>query len=331
LLVPIALAVTASAMLLVDYTRPTGFFCADDGGCGALKQTALARPFGVPLPAVGLVAFFFVGFLALRQGSVARKQLLGVTALGGLFGFFLLLTQLRLRTVCPYCVVVDTSAVAVALVSAYRFHAQWDVPARFGLRAGFLGSLSLCAVAPFALAGKAALLPAPIAAELARTPPGIVTVIDFADFECPFCRATHEELVPLLDERRGQVRVVRKHVPLPHIHPHAMEGAKAACCAELQGQGEAMADALFRMPGAEMTVEGCTKVAVHLKLDERVFRQCMQDAKIDARIQEDRELFRAVQGRGLPTLWIGTDKIEGAADRERLRQALDEALARARS
>src|SRR5215471_12266119 len=91
-------------------------------------------------------------------------------------------------------------------------------------------------------------LPPPIAAEMQKTPRGQATVVEYVDFECPFCRRLDDVLAPVLAKYPGRVRVVRKHVPLTKIHPHAEAAARASVCAEAQGQGDAMADALFRAP-----------------------------------------------------------------------------------
>src|SRR5438477_261341 len=90
--------------------------------------------------------------------------------------------------------------------------------------AGVLGLPTPAVAAPPLLAPRAARpeVPPPIAAELARTPPHQITVVDFTDFECPFCRASHAVLAPILARNAARVRVVRKHVPLTWIHPHAL-------------------------------------------------------------------------------------------------------------
>ena len=98
-----------------------------------------------------------------------------------------------------------------------------------------------------------------IRAEMARTrelgPVGAVTVVDFVDFECPFCRMTHAELEPILEAHRDRLRVVRRQVPL-HMHPHALDAARAACCGERLGSGDAMASALFSAPVDQLTRGG---------------------------------------------------------------------------
>ena len=152
-----------------------------------------------------------------------------------------------------------------------------------------------------------------------------MTVVDFVDFECPFCRMTHAELAPLLAQRKAKVRVARKHVPL-RMHPHAMDAAKAACCGEVLGKGEEMADALFDAPPQDLTPEGCERIAKEQGLDLDAFRACVNDPATAERIEKDKEAFRAVKGHGLPTLWIDGTKLEGAQDRESLESTLDAAI-----
>ncbi|HKP55250.1 MAG TPA: vitamin K epoxide reductase family protein, partial [Polyangiales bacterium] len=66
-----ALALAASAMLFVDYVRPAPVFCAPDGGCGLVRQTAFAYPLGVPLPAIGVLGMFAVAVSGLIPGRRA--------------------------------------------------------------------------------------------------------------------------------------------------------------------------------------------------------------------------------------------------------------------
>src|SRR5206468_2268447 len=103
--------------------------------------------------------------------------------------------------------------------------------------------------------------PSVIAEELGRTPPGKTTVVDFVDFECPHCRYTHAQLLPVLEENKERIRLVRKHVPL-RSHRHSEGLARAACCGETLGKGDAMADAL--MTTSDFTPENYEKVAASL-------------------------------------------------------------------
>lgn len=323
-----AAALVASAVLLVDYVRPGPVFC-EASGCGKVKETVFARPLGIPLPAIGLMGMLGVALAALVPGRGARIMQAVLAAAGGAVAIFLFGIQAKMKTLCPFCAVVDTSAIALAILSLVRWKKEWDPPpGRIASGATVVGLLAATGV-PFGIGFSARILPrgvpSVITEEMKRTGSGKVTVVDFVNFECPFCRMTHAELAPVLESRKGKVRVARKHVPL-RMHPHAMDAAKAGCCGEALGKGEEMADALFKAPPEELTLEGCEKIAQAQGLDLDRFRACVKDPATASRIEKDREAFRAVKGHGLPTIWIDGTPLEGAQDRETLQSTLDSAI-----
>lgn len=322
-------ALAVSAIMLVDYVRPSPVFCDAGGGCGKMKATVFARPFGVPLPALGLAGMLAVALAALVPGRGARMAQAGLAAAGGLFAVVLLGVQATLGTICPYCAVVDLSAIALAGFALARWRKGWDPPSgRLAPALAVLGLLASIAVplgVGFRMRALPGGLPAAIAEEIRITGRGKVTVVDFVDFECPFCRMTHAELAPVLEGRKAKVRVARKHVPL-RMHPHALDAAKAACCGEALGKGDEMADALFAAPPDQLTPEGCEALARAQGIDVDRFRACMGDPATVSRIEKDKEAFRASKGHGLPTIWIDGTKLEGAQDRETLESTLDEAI-----
>jgi len=333
-LVLIAIAIAASGALLVDYIGVAPVFCADGGGCDALRQTAFARPLGVPLPAIGVVAFFVLAMLALSRGPRVRQANLFVAGFGGVVGLSLLLLQLVLGHLCPYCAAVDVSSVLLALLAVDRFRSALDPPS--GPVASLLASSALAAalVAPFAFSRyQSAKVPRVIAEELARTAPGTVTIVDFVDFECPHCRRMQEQLGPLVAAQSDRVHVVRKLVPLTRIHPHALAAAKAACCADVLGKGEAMADALFQTNVEDLTPEGCAHIAETLGLPLDKYSACLTSPDTDARLARDRKEFdqAALKTDGLPLMWVGSHKLMGRQEDGTLSRVLGEAVAHAGS
>jgi uncharacterized membrane protein/predicted DsbA family dithiol-disulfide isomerase len=329
-LVPVVAALVASAMLLVDYVRPVPVFCSEGGGCDSLKHTAIAMPLGVPLPFFGIVGFAAIGVAALLNGQRARLAQVCFAGFAGLVGLSLLVLQVRMDTFCPYCCVADASGILSALVAGGRLVFSRGIDAGAPspvLRYSGFGVMGVAVAAPFVLGFRTSPVPRVIRDEIARTPPGDVTVVDFVDFECPFCRMTHAELEPLLEEHRAQIRLVRRQVPL-RMHPHAMDAARAACCGEVLGKGEAMANALFTTPVDDLTPEGCEKIAKDLGLPLDHFRSCVTDPATDQRIEADRGTFQAAGGFALPTIWINAQQLVGAQTREALESSLDAALAR---
>ncbi len=170
--------------------------------------------------------------------------------------------------------------------------------------------------------------PAVIRAEMALSPAGQVTIVDFVDFECPFCRMTHAELEPIVEAHRDRVRVVRRQVPL-RMHPHAMDAARAACCGERLGKGAAMANALFAAPVDDLTPEGCEKIAESVGLLPDPYRACVADPATDRRIDDDRAQFKSAGGYALPTLWIDGQELVGAQSGPELEKVIEDALAHA--
>jgi predicted DsbA family dithiol-disulfide isomerase/uncharacterized membrane protein len=330
-LVPVLAGIVASAMLAVDYLRPAPVFCAEGGGCEALKHTAFAMPLGVPMPLVGIVGFVALGASSLFSGPRARFVQLALGVGAGLMGILLLTVQARLGQVCPYCLVADFSGIVCALVGAARMWLALDASPPRGLAYAGAGSLVLALLVPLFIGFRASpAIPQVIRDEIARTPKGQITVVDFVDFECPFCRMTHAQLEPLLEAHRDRIRLVRRQVPL-RIHPHALDAARASCCGERLGKGDAMADALFATPVEELTREGCEKIAQSLGLPLDAYRACVADPATDALIEADRAQFKAAGGFALPTIWIGERQLVGAQPREALEQAIDDALAHAGS
>jgi uncharacterized membrane protein/predicted DsbA family dithiol-disulfide isomerase len=317
-------ALMASAMLLSDYMKPAPVFCAVDGACGRMRQTVFAYPLGIPLPLYGIAGLLAVSVLGLWPGRRARLARAALAAGGALVAVGLLIVQATLHTLCPYCAVVDIGMLTLAGVTSLVALRGWNPPDTIVSRALSLCSFAAAIGIPLAIgAFRQPAVPEVIARELAKAP-GKVTIVDFVDFECPFCRATHADLSPLLEQRRGQVSVARKQVPLP-MHGHALDAARAACCGEALGKADDIADALFAATPAELTPEGCERIAVTRGLPLERFRACVADPATDAKIRADIDSFRATQSRGLPTLWIGKRKLEGRQDQATLRAALDDA------
>ena len=329
-----AAALVASASLLVDYVRPAPVFCGDGGGCGLVKKTIFAHPLGVPTPVFGVVGFLALALVALVPGRRARVAQAALSVGGAVIAATLLVVQALMHTICPFCAVTDTAALVVCALSIARLVKEWDPPAARRQVIGGAAMSVVAALAPLAFGfAKKAHAPPPVGvpdvvrAEMAKTPAGAITVIDFADYECPFCRATHARLAPLLAAHKDHVRVVRKNVPL-RMHPHAADAARTACCGELLGKGDEIAEALFAADPATLTPDGCEALARAHGLDVSRFRACFHDPKTDASIQADTEALRDSEPDHrlrLPTIWVGAQKLQGEQDDASLGEAFDAA------
>jgi protein-disulfide isomerase len=175
--------------------------------------------------------------------------------------------------------------------------------------------------------GCGAALPSVIQEELSRAPRGTATLVFFTDFQCPYCRRTHEALAPVVAERAGKVRVVLRHVPL-RSHPDARDAARAAVCVEqLAPQREAdYVHALFTTE--DLSPQACEQLAVERGVDRARFRACVDDAATDLRIERDTEMYEAAGGDGVPLLFVGRARLDGQQSRAALAAAIDDALSR---
>jgi protein-disulfide isomerase len=165
-----------------------------------------------------------------------------------------------------------------------------------------------------------------VSSALAASPHGTVTIVEFVDFECGFCRQMNAELSPIVAEHRDHVRVVRKQIPLIAVHPHALAAARASVCADEQGKGDVMADALFRAPLSTLTDGGCMAMASRLGLDADRFTACFDDERTLQRIKADVLEFEAAAGSGVPTVWVDNREFAGERDQATMRRAVEAAL-----
>ncbi len=327
-------ALAGSSVLLVDYVRHAPVLCDGAGsGCGSIREhSGLGYPFGVPLPVFGIAGLLAVVLASLVPGRRARIAQAAIATGGAIVAIGLIGWQIAHRTFCPYCLVVDGSMVVLAALSVLRALRAWDPPAgrlEPGLAVlALLLATSVPAAVGFQMKPKIVSdgkTPEVILAEISKAPRGKVTIVDFIDFECPYCRMTHKELAPVVAAHADAIHLVRKHVPL-RMHPHAMDAAKAACCAEELGKGDEMADALVLAPVEELTREGCEQIAAKQGLDVARFRACVAAPETEARIKADGETFRAAKGHGLPTLFVGTQRLDGAQDGATLRAVVEGAV-----
>lgn len=318
---PVVAAVAAiaglcvSTVLLVDSVGPAPAFCAE-GGCATVRATAWARPLGVPMPVVGLALFAALLGMILAGPRLARARLALATA-GGVGALALLAVQgAVIGAWCKFCVVADASAIVIAAAMWLGRGATW--PARRGSTWMFAALLAAVAIG-VPLRGLRSPDARPVAVAAEKLPDsittqqvaGVVTIVDYIDFECPFCRALHARLTEAIARAGVPTRVVRKMVPLS-MHPGALPAAIAWCCAELQGKADAMAEALIAAPPAQLTPAGCEQLAASIGLDLARYRRDAGDPAIKARIDADVAASRALGVRSLPTLYIGAEVFSGA-------------------
>jgi protein-disulfide isomerase len=163
---------------------------------------------------------------------------------------------------------------------------------------------------------------------VAGNPKGDVTIVEFFDTRCPYCRKLEPTMAALLKSDPG-VRLVYKDLPI--LGPASVVGSKALLAAQRQedkvpGAYEKLRDALMR-PGAEQTREAILKQAGHLGLDTARLGKDMDDPAIQRRIDVNLRLARTLGIQGTPALVIGDTLIPGAVETGELERAIKTARA----
>jgi protein-disulfide isomerase len=153
-----------------------------------------------------------------------------------------------------------------------------------------------------------------------------ITIVEFSDFQCPFCRRFHEETYQaLLDAYPGQIRFVYRHLPLTSIHPDAYPSAVASMCAHDQGAFWPYHDKLF---GSELLGrEVYLQYAGQLELDLTAFEACLDSDQHDAAIQADSDFALNLGVNSTPTFFINGLAVIGAQPFQVFQQVIDKELA----
>jgi protein-disulfide isomerase len=153
-----------------------------------------------------------------------------------------------------------------------------------------------------------------------------VTIVEYTDFQCPYCRRGQETVDEVLERYKGKVRLVHRDYPLEN-HPRARPAALASYCAGEQGRFWEYRRSLL-LEGGELGDEDLRKSAQSLKLDAAAFQSC-----IAARRHEDRIQQALIEGQNLgvastPTFLINGRMLLGARSIEDFAAVIDEELAR---
>lgn len=155
-------------------------------------------------------------------------------------------------------------------------------------------------------------------------PAGDVTVVEFFDAECPYCKMVAPDLARLYGADKG-VRVVFKEDPI--LGPMSVTAAKAALAARKQGKYEAFHNALMwdKTPEHQLTEPHIFEIAQSVHLDLAELKRDMASPEIDAQIAANIALAHKLGITGTPGLIIGDQLVPGAIRFEALKQAVAEA------
>jgi len=153
-----------------------------------------------------------------------------------------------------------------------------------------------------------------------------VTIVEFSDFQCPFCSKAAETIKEVKEKYGKKVNVVYKNFPLP-FHEHAKIAAVAGMCAFEQSADSfwKMHDAMFA-DQAGLNVDGlkAKAKAIGLRLEE--FNKCLMSDKHNAKIDQDMEDGKEVEVKSTPTFFVNGKVVNGAQPLEVFAELIDEDL-----
>jgi protein-disulfide isomerase len=154
-----------------------------------------------------------------------------------------------------------------------------------------------------------------------------ITIIEFSDYECPYCRQWHSEVyTQLLDTYGDQIRFVYRDFPLESIHANAIPAAHAANCALEQGNFWDYHDKLFSME-LGLSPDAYREYASQLGMDEEQFQECIDSGRHQEEVQADFEFAANLGVRSTPTFFINGIAVVGAQPFEIFQQVIERELA----
>lgn len=156
-----------------------------------------------------------------------------------------------------------------------------------------------------------------------------VTLIEFSDYQCPYCHRAQDAVDQILKQYGDRVRFVHRELPIPG-HPRAFPAAVAARCANDQGRFWDYHRNLMTVPG-DFSDEDFQKRAAGLSLDGKKLGECLASGRFDAVVDESLQAARSIGVNSTPTFLVNGRMLTGAVPVEQLRRIVDEELKRAGS
>ena len=154
-----------------------------------------------------------------------------------------------------------------------------------------------------------------------------VTLIEFSDFQCPFCQRVAPTLKKIRDTYGDKVRIVWKDFPLTQIHPQAFKAGEAAHCAGDQGKYWEYHDRLFANQ-QQLQPEDLKKHATEIGLDASAFSACLDSSKYGERVRNGVAEGTRLGVNSTPTIYVNGRVLSGAQPYETFVSVIDEELSR---
>ncbi len=140
-----------------------------------------------------------------------------------------------------------------------------------------------------------------------------VTLIEFSDYQCPFCSRHAREILPQIEKdyiNTGKIKYVFRNFPIQHSHPHAFKAAEVAICAGEQGKYWEMHDRLFALTPANWDNLSPYVQVVGLELSQ--FQRCLDSEQPAAKVRKDLADGQRAGVNGTPTFFLGLTEPHGS-------------------
>ena len=154
-----------------------------------------------------------------------------------------------------------------------------------------------------------------------------ITLVEFSDFECPFCVRVLPTIEQVQQTYGDQVRIVYRQFPLNAIHPNAQLSAEASLCADAQGKFWEMHDAIFETRG-KAGADRLKTMASDLGMDSDLFGTCLDSGRFRGQVAADVEAGRQAGVTGTPALFINGRFLSGAQPFNVVSRVIDDELTR---
>jgi protein-disulfide isomerase len=154
-----------------------------------------------------------------------------------------------------------------------------------------------------------------------------VTIVEFSDFECPFCKRADPTLTQLFEKHAGKVKLVYRDFPLESIHPQARRAAEAARCAQDQGKFWDYYDTLFT-ESPKLALDDLKRYAAQVGIDVNKFDDCLSGGVHKTAVRKDIDEGTRLGVSGTPAFFVNGRPLSGAQPIEAFARIIEEELTR---
>ena len=152
-----------------------------------------------------------------------------------------------------------------------------------------------------------------------------VTVVEYGDYECPYCRGAFRDVQEMLAEYRGEIRFVFRNFPITQVHPHAAQAAEAAEAAAAQGKFWPMYEQL-QQPRAGLDTDALMSYAEVIGLDVPRFAEDLAEQRYAARIEGDVQEGLRNGVNQTPKFYVNGQRVDGKVPLEHLEELVRQAV-----